>query len=452
MKKFTKKIIVFVLAAVVVISGIYTVQNASAARKIKLNKTKLTLKEGKKYTLKLVNAKKKVTWSSFDSSIAKVNKSGVVTAVKKGKTSIIARYNKAMYTCEVNVKKAPAPAATKTPVTPNPTDSPDKTPVPTTEPTSTPAKKPVDVPDNTLGSGEHMVKIGMTQSEVISSLGNPSRKDVSPFGFESYIYKNSDGSDYLLVDIKNDKVVNTCGVSDRIAYGKEVTGETTASELSADSSWRAYSWYNAADNSGKSLGSGAFTKKTGNVILLAFVDYFSEGKNVYCIQAFDSSYSLDDMTKPSIRNCSYSNQTINDISSEIFDMTNAYRAANGLSSLKWLEGLEKSAASYSKSLADSGLDNAVGRAGEELFNSIYSNNLDPLCIGENAYYGCPDAVGFTNSLILQEGSRENILGIVETYNGKEQDKYACMGIACSYKKSANQYKLYVIQDFCSGDF
>lgn len=455
MKKFSKKILMYALAAALVFSGVYAAVNVSAAAKkvIKLNKTKITVKEGKTYKLKLINIKKnaKVVWASENSKIAKVSKSGVVKGVKKGSTKIYARCNKILYQCSVKVLAGPKPipTPTKTPDLPQYTESPEETPIPTLSP----IRKPVNVPDNTLGSGDRMVRIGMSESEVISTLGSPVRKDASPFGFESYIYKNSDGSDYLLVDIKGGKVVNACGISDRIAYGKEVTGETTSSMLASDASWSAYGGYDATDDLENKLGKGAYYKKNGGVTILAFVDFFADERKVYCIQAFSSAYSLDDMTRPSLTKCTYNNQILDGISSEIFDMTNAYRATYGESTLKKLAGLEACAAPYCKSLAASATNSPKGRAGEELFNAMYyENNLDPLYIGENAYYGCPDAIGFANCLILQEGSRKHMLGIFDSDTGVEQDKVAYTGIACSYINSGRIYKVYVIQDFCSADY
>lgn len=454
MKKFNKKILMYVLAAVLAFSGVYVAVNVSAAGKkvIKLNKTKITVKEGKTYKLKLLNIKKnaKVAWLSEKPEIAKVSKSGVVKGVKKGSTKIYARYNKVLYQCSVKVLVGPKPTPTPmpTPDLPQYTESPEKTPIPTLSP----IRKPVNVPDNTLGSGERMVQIGMSESEVISTLGNPVRKDASPFGFESYIYKNSDGSDYLLVDIKGGKVVNACGISDRIAYGKEVTGETTSSMLASDASWSSYGWYDATDDLENKLGKGAYYKKTGGVTILAFVDFFADERKVYCIQAFSSAYSLDDMTEPSLTKCSYNKQILDGISSEIFDMTNAYRATYGESALKKLDRLEACAAPYCKSLAASATNSPKGRAGEELFKVLQGNGLDPLCAGENAYYGCPDAIGFANFLILQEGSRKNMLGILEDDIGVQQDKFAYTGIACSYINSGRMYKVYIIQDFCTADY
>lgn len=77
--------------------------------KISLNKTSLKLIKGKKYKLKLKNAKVvKIKWKSRNKKIASVNKSGKVTAKKKGSTTITATYGKKKYECRVTVvdKKA----------------------------------------------------------------------------------------------------------------------------------------------------------------------------------------------------------------------------------------------------------------------------------------------------------------------------------------------------------
>lgn len=74
------------------------------SKKISLNKTTLKLVKGKKYKLKLKNVKTaKVKWSSRNKKIASVNKSGKVTAKKKGSTTITATYGKKKYKCRVTV-------------------------------------------------------------------------------------------------------------------------------------------------------------------------------------------------------------------------------------------------------------------------------------------------------------------------------------------------------------
>ncbi len=66
---------------------------ASAAGKIRLNKTAITLQVGQKYRLSVRNMPKngKVTWTSAPRARATVSKRGVVTAKKQGRATIKAR-------------------------------------------------------------------------------------------------------------------------------------------------------------------------------------------------------------------------------------------------------------------------------------------------------------------------------------------------------------------------
>ena len=71
-----------------------------------LNKSKLTLQKGKKYTLKLKNANaSNVKWKSSKKSVATVSDKGVVKAKKNGKTTITATYKGKTYKCTVKVAK-----------------------------------------------------------------------------------------------------------------------------------------------------------------------------------------------------------------------------------------------------------------------------------------------------------------------------------------------------------
>ena len=60
-------------------------------KKVKLNKKKASVKVGRIIKLKVLNTKKKVTWSSNKPKIAKVSKKGKVTALKSGKAVIKAK-------------------------------------------------------------------------------------------------------------------------------------------------------------------------------------------------------------------------------------------------------------------------------------------------------------------------------------------------------------------------
>lgn len=82
---------------------------ASAKSSIKLSSKSIVLTVGKSKTIKLKGISKKqskkIKWKSNKKRIAVVNKNGKIVAKGKGKTKIIAEYNKKKYYCTVTVKK-----------------------------------------------------------------------------------------------------------------------------------------------------------------------------------------------------------------------------------------------------------------------------------------------------------------------------------------------------------
>lgn len=81
---------------------------------LKLNCTSKVLIVGQTFSLKATAPSGKVTWKSSKASIAKVDKKGKVTAVKKGKAKITATCNGKSKSCTVTVEK---PYLSKTSVT-----------------------------------------------------------------------------------------------------------------------------------------------------------------------------------------------------------------------------------------------------------------------------------------------------------------------------------------------
>lgn len=101
--KRAKKIIAILLALVLSISMIPTT-SVSAAKKVKLNKTKATIYVGKTVILKLKNNKKKIKWSSSNKKVATVTKKGKVKGKKAGKATITAKVGSKKYKCKITVK------------------------------------------------------------------------------------------------------------------------------------------------------------------------------------------------------------------------------------------------------------------------------------------------------------------------------------------------------------
>lgn len=72
-------------------------------RKKRLNKTAVTLIQGKTVKLRVIGTKRKVTWKSSNKKIAKVNKKGVVKALSPGKCTITAKVRGKKLKCKVTV-------------------------------------------------------------------------------------------------------------------------------------------------------------------------------------------------------------------------------------------------------------------------------------------------------------------------------------------------------------
>lgn len=162
MKRIMKRAASLVLATALVVTGIYCggtdAQAAPKAKKITMNKKRVNVSVGGKYTLKVKKvtpkkASKAVTYKTSNKKIATVSKKGVVKGKKIGKATITvtSKSNKKVKTkVTVTVKKADVAAATPTPgvnqpaVTTAPvvpaTNAPDTTKAPTATPTNKPAK------------------------------------------------------------------------------------------------------------------------------------------------------------------------------------------------------------------------------------------------------------------------------------------------------------------------
>jgi hypothetical protein len=65
---------------------------------------KQTVYVGDKTTLKLNGIEGKAIWKTSNTAVATINKSGIITAKKKGTCTITAKVNKKSYTCKLTVK------------------------------------------------------------------------------------------------------------------------------------------------------------------------------------------------------------------------------------------------------------------------------------------------------------------------------------------------------------
>ena len=110
--KNVKKLICKLLVALLILN-LFPSNSAIAASKIKLNKSKITIKVGQSKKIKIVGANKthkKTRWKTSNKKIAKMsavkNDSVKITAVREGKAQITAQIGNKKYSCKITVKKA----------------------------------------------------------------------------------------------------------------------------------------------------------------------------------------------------------------------------------------------------------------------------------------------------------------------------------------------------------
>lgn len=151
--KQTKRILAIMLTLVLSISMIPTI-NVSAAKKVKLNKTKATIYVGKTVTLKLKNNKNKIKWSSSNKKVATVTSKGKVKGKKAGKATITAKVGKKKYKCKVTVKKKVVKQTTPQTI-PQPIEK--TTTKPSEQPTTNITEEPTTNSDDYGDSGEDWI-------------------------------------------------------------------------------------------------------------------------------------------------------------------------------------------------------------------------------------------------------------------------------------------------------
>ena len=111
MKKKIFKLFSLLLVLAITISVVLPLGNVNvqAKKKVKISKKELTLTTGQQKKLKLKNGtfeKEDITWTSSNKAVAKVSKSGKVTALLKGDCTITATVNETgkTYECHVSVE------------------------------------------------------------------------------------------------------------------------------------------------------------------------------------------------------------------------------------------------------------------------------------------------------------------------------------------------------------
>lgn len=461
-KRKWKQGIAVLTAAALVLTGITVPGSAGAKAKIRLNKKKVTIKVGGKVTLKLKNAKKKVTWKSSKKKVASVSAKGIVRGKSAGTAKITAKSNKKSYTCTVIVKEKqdsfvepdetempgtttvptakPTGEPTKAPVNPtsnptkvpaskapvNPTSNPTKAPAdPTPEPTTAPTAAPSG---NTLTIGKYSLSIGMSFQDAQNILGSKCVDEgISPQGYASYIY--NPGNDYsCLVEfqIRDGKLVELSTISKKFNYGGIAAVGNSIATLKANG-------FTAVETYKYTIYS-----KTSDQEYINVMTDTQRGGAVYGVQIFDKSLgSMDTLLYP--KNCKYSDD-INKYQARLTALyLNAYRAYHGAGLMQITDnGVAQAHSEYMASKNSDVMDEG-SVSWKTRFDQNYNDGEKLFLKTEYVSYGSPDAFSAVTYAIAERDSTTNFYKyiLMEEY----EDEAVDFCIECGFANTASGSKL-----------
>lgn len=252
------------------------------------------------------------------------------------------------------------------------------------------------VKDFTLSIGETNISIGSSAQQVVESLGNPKRIDPSPFDFDWHVY-NANYNRFIMVGIGNG-VVKGIYTSSK-GFKSDVASYGDIGKKSADPDVRIYSDVN-----------------NGNRVHAILVTTSKEKNMSSYSEAFCKAQEL-----------------------EAFDATNAFRANNGLSTLKYNYMTSVAAKKHSSDMANNNYFSHISPKGSspvDRYRKISGNTKAYGSFsGENLSAGRMIGLEAFNDWVNSSQHRKNMLA-----------KHSTMGNGY-IQNSSSHYKFYITQMF-----
>lgn len=256
------------------------------------------------------------------------------------------------------------------------------------------------------------VEIGDTEKHVLSTLGQPARKDLSRQGFNWYIY-NKDYKKYIQVGIQNNKVValysnsdswvSRSGIKIGINRSKAIDKLDDIVEKPNYYNFEYQSYHIINDEYSVNLHYDKYDNDSLSAILVlaTSVDPFYGSTT----DVLDSSHST---VKEQLQN-SFERQNL--------DITNAFRVRHGLKPLSWDNQAANAARKHSQDMLSRNYFDHVNPDGKDPFDRMEANGVQFRSAGENIAAGYYDAIDAHDGWVNSLGHRNNLLGSSYTHVG-----------------------------------
>ncbi|HHV95972.1 MAG TPA: hypothetical protein GXX37_05780 [Clostridiaceae bacterium] len=270
-------------------------------------------------------------------------------------------------------------------------------------------KKSVETKTLSISVGNNVIFMGEAEEKVLNKLGEPSRKDLSKYGFEWYIY-NKDYNEYIQVGISNGKVVGLYSNATKFKFHDEKSGKSFDASNTKKQIVDCYGEplkYIQKDNV-------IFISNEGMNINLYLIDnnyvsfYFDSFNNdkissVLVIDKETEENLMDFYIKPTP-------ELIESYERQMLDLVNASRVKFGKKPIEWDEVAVKTARKHSKDMADRHFFDHINPDGKDPFERMKDDGINFRAAGENIAAGYAWAIDAHEALMNSSGHRKNILG------------------------------------------
>jgi len=266
-----------------------------------------------------------------------------------------------------------------------------------------------------ISVGNNVILIGETEKEILDKLGEPSRKDLSKYGFEWYIYKK-DYSEYIQVGISNGKVVGIYSNAEKFKFHDKKLNK------SFDSSNAKKQIIDCYGETLKYIQKGNIrfivNENMNTNLYLIGNNYVSFYFDTFNDDRISSVLIIDKETEENLKDF-YITPTLELIESyerQLLDLANATRVKFGKKPFEWDETGVKTARKHSKDMADRHFFDHVNPDGKDPFDRMEDDGITYRAAGENIAAGYAWAIDAHEALMNSSGHRKNILGDYEKFS------------------------------------
>lgn len=272
------------------------------------------------------------------------------------------------------------------------------------------------------------IKIGDSEESVIYKIGEPTRKDISEYGFYWYIYNQFENK-FAMVGIMDSKVV---GLYSNSLESVEMMNINFDKDISYVRNKYKPIEYKYKDNTRFIIDSKDEFDilKIDNKYITVFYDLHNNNK-VTSYQIIKSS--VENKMKDIYPE--YSKELQESFEKQIIDLTNSVRERENLNKVTYNEKAKNSAIKHSEDMRDKNYFNHENKENESPFDRMKKENINYSVAGENIAAGQINAIYAHEAWMNSLGHRKNILG-----------NYDNIGVGVSF---GGHYKLYYTQNFFS---